>query len=325
MRVVVLANGVQELKASMATWLLAWRAARRGLPVTLAGIDGLSWGSGSMIVHGPQVHAGEESGSSLAETKRGAETAIELGPGDLLFLRTNPARDPARADLHRAAFGLARMAGDLGVTVLNDPDAIERAGSKLYLHELPLSIRPRQLVTSRWDDLRAFASAEAGPVVLKPLWGTRGDGVVKVDEGDEEGLRSAAETLFTDGPVVAQEYLHAAPQGDTRILMLEGEVITIDGKRAGVRRVPQPGEFRSNVHLGASPAPAVWSEKLLGVVREVGPYLRRTGIFLAGIDVVGEHIVEVNSYAPGGFMNAESQEGVDFLGAVVDAALARVS
>jgi glutathione synthase len=248
---------------------------------------------------------------------------VALLPGDLLMLRTNPARDPDRLGFHRACFAFARMARDQGVTVLNDPDAIERAGSKLYLLELPQEIRPRQLVTARFDELLAFARAEPGPVVLKPLWGTRGDGVVLVARGDEAALRTEAETLIASGPLVAQEYLHAAPQGDTRVLMLDGEVITIEGKRCAVRRVPQPGEFRSNVHLGAEPAPAVWSEGLDRVARTVGPYLKATGVFLAGIDVVGEHLVEVNSYAPGGFMNAEAQEGVDFLGAVLDAALAR--
>jgi len=326
MRLVVLGNDVAELKASMATWLIAWTAARRGIPTTLAGIEGLSWGAGCLRVYGPLVNDHEDSATALGSTKRKASHTVELGPGDVLLLRTNPARDPERAGHHRAALGLARIARDRGVTVLNDPDVIERAGSKLYLHELPAEIRPRQLVTSRWTELLAFARNEPGPVVLKPLWGTRGDGVSKVDlhTQEPEALLGVAEQLLKSGPVVAQEYLAAAPNGDTRVLMLDGEVIEVQGKRAAVRRVPKPGEFRSNVHLGASAAPAIWDEGLERVVRIAGPVLRASGVWLAGMDVVGEHIVEVNTYAPGGFMNAESHEGVDFLGALIDAVIAKI-
>lgn len=326
MRLVVLGNDVAELKASMATWLIAWTSARRGIPTTLAGIEHLSWGAGGLRVHGPRVTQQADSAAALGATKRSTPGTLELGRGDVLLLRTNPARDPDRAGHHRAALGLARIARDRGVTVLNDPDVIERAGSKLYLHELPPEIRPRQLVTSRWAELLAFAHSEPGPVVLKPLWGTRGEGVSKVDLHTEppEALLGVAEPLLAIGPVVAQEYLVAAPKGDTRVLMLDGEVIEVRGKRAAVRRVPKPGEFRSNVHLGASAAPAIWDAGLERVVRIAGPVLRDSGVFLAGMDVVGEHIVEVNTYAPGGFQNAEIHEGVDFLGAVIDAVIAKV-
>jgi len=316
-RVVVLVNEVPELTPIMATTLIGLGCARRW-PTWFVGVSDVAWVGGRLVGRG--VRAADEPSTAFVARAPGAEQArVELGSGDLLLLRTNPARDPDRAMEHKAALHLAVMARDQGVTVLNDPESLERVGSKLFLLELGEDVRPRQVVSASLADLRAFADAEDGPVVLKPLWGTRGIGVVKVDAGDAAGLEAAAGELLADGHVVAQEYLPEAPAGDVRVLMLEGAPITVDGHRAAVRRVPAPGEFRSNVHLGGTPAPAAWSEALETVSGKVGPELARRGIFLAGLDVVGRKVVEVNVFAPGGFQNAGQQAGVDFLEPVLDA------
>ena len=322
MRFVVLVNDPFELKASMATSLFAWRLAVRGHTSILVGVEGLSWGTGDRLrVRGVAVTAAPSAQAALTELDESPETVIDLEAGDVLLMRTNPARDPERAEIHRAALGLARIAREQGVTVLNDPDVIERVGNKLYMLELPANVRPRQVVSAGIVELLAFARSEEGPIVIKPLWGTRGVGVQKIDI-HRDGTRALVEgalSLLDQGPVVAQEYLLDAPAGDTRVLMLEGEVIEVDGRRAAVRRVPKAGEFRSNVHLGASAAPARWTEGLADTIQAVGIRLVEDGVFLAGVDVVGDKIVEVNAFAPGGFLNAQQFEAVDFIGAVLDA------
>lgn len=320
MTLLVLVNDVAEQKATMASWLLSWRAMRRGTRALLCGVRELSWTDDGLRALAAPVRGGDDSGRALAATKSGRRETVLLEAGDVLLLRTNPARDPDRAGHHLAAFGMARLALRSGVIVLNEPDAIERVGHKLFLAELPDHVRPRQLVTSRWPELLAFAQDEDAPVVIKPLYGTRGDGVAKVDvrsQGRERLLDMASE-LLSQGPVVVQEYLPAALRGDTRVLMLEGRALVVDGRKAAVRRVPQAGEFRSNVHLGASAAAGEWTEEIAMAVEAVGPVLRKAGVFLAGLDVVGDKVVEVNAYAPGGFGDAEAFEGVDFLGAVLD-------
>lgn len=322
MRIAILVNDPFELTSIMTTTLFACRMAARGHTTLMVGVEGFCWGAkDGPVVRGLAVPNASGPVHALRRMRECAEVEFDLRPGDVLLLRTNPARDPRRAEIHRATLGLARIARRRGVIVLNDPDCIERVGNKLYLLELPGSVRPRQVVSSALRELLAFAHAEPGPVVLKPLWGTRGDGVSKVDVRSEgtDLLVQRAIGLLDSGPVVAQEYLEDAPAGDTRVLVLEGEVIEVDGRVAAVRRVPQPGEFRSNVHLGASAAAGQWTPRLASVIETVGGHLRDAGVFLAGVDVVGHKVVEVNAYAPGGFMNAEQFEGADFIGAVLDA------
>ncbi len=327
MRVAILVNHPFELKSSMSTALFAWRLAGRGHAALLVPVHGLSWGAHAPSVRGFVLTASAAPEQALAQMRDSPAVVRELRPGDVLLLRTNPARDPARAEIHRAALKLARLAAQHGVIVLNHPDAIERVGNKLYLLELPASSRPRQVISAEVEELVAFAESESGPVVLKPLWGTRGDGVVKVDVAVSgmPALLAAAEELLASGPVVAQEYLNEAPEGDTRLLVLDGEVIEVGGRRAVVRRVPVPGEFRSNVHLGGTAHPGLWTPQLAALCSLIRPCLQEAGVFLAGVDVVGNKVVEVNAYAPGGFANAEEFEGADFIGAVLDAVEERVA
>lgn len=322
MTVAVLVNERQELTPIMATLLLGQRAAARGWDVVYIGVEDLSWDEG-LRGRGVRLRADEGPEQAVARLRSGEPSTVRLGEGDLLLLRTNPARDPERVGQHRAALHLAVLARDQGVTVLNDPESLDRVGSKLFLLELGEDVRPRQVVTSSLDDLRAFAAAEDGPTVLKPLWGTRGIGVALVPKGDDGRLAHVASELLADGPVVAQGYIPEAPEGDTRVLMLEGAPIRVDGQVAAVRRVPAAGEFRSNVHLGGKAAQAVWDERLQRVADVVGPVLADRGIFLAGLDVVGSRVVEVNVFAPGGFLNAAQFNGVDFLQPVLDALEAR--
>ena len=321
MRIAILVNDPGELTPVMTTTLLGWELARRGHTCLFVGVERLSWGANGPRVRGNVLPASGTAEQALDRSLDATEVVFDLRPGDVLLLRTNAARDPERSALHRAAYAMARIASDQGVVVLNHPDAIERVGTKLYLLELPERIRPRQVVSAELRELLAFAQREPGPIVMKPLWGTRGDGVYKVDVRSEgaEALVEVAVALLDSGPVVAQEYLVDAPAGDTRVLILDGAVINVGGHRAAVRRVPQPGEFRSNVHLGASPAAAVWTPELAEAVATVGSWLMAAGVFLAGADVVGGKLVEVNVAAPGGVMNAEQFEQVDFLGAICDA------
>ena len=328
-RLVLLVNALDELHPEMATALLGLRAAQRGSFVVFVPVEAFSWSAhGAPLVRGKVAPGSGTPEEGLAELARSEEITLSLRQGDVLLLRTNPARDPQRAGVHRAVMVLARLAREAGVIVLNEPEGIERVGSKLYLLELPETVRPRQVVTADPEVVWRFAERESGPVVLKPLCGTRGQGVVKVDWRREgvDVLRRATNELLTGGHLVAQEYLPEAPEGDVRVILLEGRPLTVDGHVAAVRRRPTvPGEFRSNVHLGGVAERAEFVGGLRAVAEAVGPRLREAGIFLAGLDVVGSKIVEVNVFSPGGFASAEEFSGVDFLGAVLDAVAVRAA
>ena len=77
--------------------------------------------------------------------------------------------------------------------------------------------------------------------------------------------------------------------------------------------------MRSNIHAGGTKAQAVVDEQALAIAEMVRPKLVADGMFLVGLDIVGDKLMEVNVFTPGGLGSAQNFEGVNFNVAVVDA------
>ncbi len=255
----------------------------------------------------------------LRRLKRG-NWAVE--PGDVVLVRLNPARDPHRAWAHETALALLRDAERRGIVVLNSPAALTHAGHKLYLHTLPARWMPKTLVTRDPDRIRAFLE-EHDRCVVKPVTGTRGRDVFRLKRSDLANLNQIVDVLVRDGYAMVQQWAEGAEAGDVRLIVLEGRLLEVDGRCAAVRRVPGPGDFRSNVHAGGKAVSTEPTEAMRELVADVGPSLAADGVFLAGLDVIGSLVVEVNAWAPGGLFDAELMQERDFVGAVVNALVAR--
>ncbi len=322
-RAVIIVNDSRGLKPDQTTTALAARLAARGHALFVAGVDALGMDEAGHTTVAALPAVSTAPAALVAELKSAAPTPIVLGAGDLVLLRTNPGRDP-RPWAHSVLLELARGAKADGAIVLNDPDGLARASSKLFLREVPAAVRPRTLVSRDPAALRAFLDDCSLGAVLKPLDGTQGRDVFRVRPGDRTNLNQIVDLLTRDGFAMAQSFVPEALEGDVRLLMLDGEVLMVDGVAAAVRRVPGGDDFRSNVHVGGTAVPATLDPGLAAVARAVGPVLRAAGLFLCGLDVIGEKVVEVNVFSPGGMTDASAFGGVDFLSAVVDALEARL-
>ena len=142
-------------------------------------------------------------------------------------------------------------------------------------------------------------------------------GVFRVRSDDLGNLNQMVEAVSRDGYVVAQEYLPAAAEGDMRLFMMNGEPLRYKGKYAAFRRVRSGDDIRSNIHAGGIKERAVVDERALRVAEIVRPKLVGDGMFLVGLDVVGDKLMEINVFSPGGLGSAQSFEGVNFAHAVI--------
>lgn len=320
MHVAVLVNDPEALVATQTTTRLIQKAAARDYTVDVVGVDGLSsTASGQVQGRGKRVPAPPPACEALVETLRTAEAhVVDLSAADVLLMRTNPARD-ARRWAHEAALSLAGLLETQGVLVLNRPEGLLRARDKLYLLRLPASARPPTLVSRDTDAIRAFLRDLDGPAVLKPLRGTRGTDVFFVEAPDDRNLHQMIEVLTRHGMAMVQAYLPEADAGDTRVVVMDGEILEVGGHAAAVRRVPAGGDFRSNLHAGGTARPGQVTPAMRAVVEAIGPVLRADGLFLAGLDFIGDRIIEVNAFSTGGLHHAEHFAGVDFGAAVFDA------
>ena len=270
----------------------------------------------------PRSHRSDKVFLRELQDPRAVVEQICIDELDVMLLRNNPNDDAFTRPWARAAgidFGL--LAVQAGVIVLNDPAALARSLTKLYMHSFPEEVQPDTLVTRHRDEVKAFIADHGGRAVFKPLFGYGGRNVFLVRPSDGPNLNQMFETVAREGYVVVQEYLPAASRGDTRLFLMNGEPLRARGHVAAVARTRDPGDqdMRSNISAGGITEAAAVDDVMLGLAAAVRPRLVEDGIFLAGLDIVGDKIMEINIMTPGALRHAELIEGVSFSREIITA------
>ena len=219
------------------------------------------------------------------------------------FPRVWMRKDPPVDEAYLYATHLLELAQQLGVRVLNRPAALrawnEKLGALRWSHLMAPS-----LVASNVEQLAAFA-AQHGEVVLKPLGGRAGQGVVR-SHGQAPGLKALLELVTAQQslPVMVQAFLPAVIAGDKRILLVDGEPL------GAVNRKPAPGEFRSNLAVGGAPEATELTDQERRICAELAPALCQEGLFFVGIDVIDGRLSEINVTSPTGVREVERLGGI---------------
>jgi len=206
-----------------------------------------------------------------------------------------------------------------GVIVLNDPNGLAQATNKMYFQLFPEQVRPPTLITRDRTEIKEFAKEQGGNIILKPLQGSGGQGGFMVKANDVSNLNQMVEAISRDGYIIAQQYLPAAAEGDTRLFVMNGQPLRHKGKYAAFRRVRTGDDIRSNVHAGGKIERAIVTDQMLELVEIVRPKLVQDGMFLVGLDIVGDKLMEINVFSPGGLGSAQRFEKVNFAQAVIHA------
>ena len=234
----------------------------------------------------------------------GGPERVELASFDMVLMRQDPPFDMAYITATHLLEHIHPK-----TYVLNDPVEVRNAPEKLFVAHFP-ELMPPTLISSDRAEIRAFRE-EHRDIIIKPLFGNGGAGVFHVDAQDDN-LNALLE-MFTQlyrEPVVVQRYLPEIRDGDKRIIL-------VDGRAAGVvRRVPQPGEARANLHVGARGEKASLSTRDHEICEALGPELKKRGLVFVGIDVIGDYLTEINVTSPTGI-----QEINGFDGAMIEADL----
>ncbi|MGH8155408.1 MAG: glutathione synthase [Rhodanobacteraceae bacterium] len=205
------------------------------------------------------------------------------------------------------------LAARAGVRVINSPQALRDFNEKLAAQLFPQCCTPA-LVTRERAELRRFAR-EHGRIVLKPLDGMGGHGVF-LSAGDDPNLNSILETLAGADQrlVMAQRYIPEIKAGDKRILVVAGKPVAY-----ALARIPQGTDFRGNLAAGGRGVGQPLTERDRWIAAEVSPELVRRGIVLAGLDVIGDYLTEVNVTSPTCARELDAQFGLNIAGMVFDA------
>ncbi len=218
-----------------------------------------------------------------------AKRPTRLSEMDCVFIRKEPPFDRA----YLAALQLLNEIKD-SVFVLNDPAGIAMSGEKLFTLEFSRFI-PETCVTEDTQVAAHFIQGLKSPAVIKPLHLKGGHGVFVVSARDRN-LPSLLEMSTGDGreKIMIQRFIDTDRYGDKRILVLDGKIL------GTFLRKPSKNDFRANLSCGAllhKTSLTFWDRKM---TEALVPELQKRGLFFVGIDVIGNHLTEINVTSPAG-------------------------
>ncbi|WP_282286556.1 glutathione synthase [Pseudomonas sp. PS02302] len=218
----------------------------------------------------------------------GEDVDLPLRELDVILMRKDP---PFDNEFVYATY-LLEQAERGGTLVVNRPASLRDCNEKFFATLFP-ELAPPTLVSRRADIIREFARTH-GDVILKPLDGMGGSSVFRHRDGDPN-LSVILETLTAHGTqqIIAQRYLPGIKDGDKRILMIDGEPVDYC-----LARIPAQGETRGNLAAGGRGVAQPLSARDREIAATVGPELRKRGLLFVGLDVIGEHLTEINVTSP---------------------------
>ena len=240
------------------------------------------------------------------------EQMLPLAGFDAIFMRSDPPLDSIVLNFLDSVKN--------HVFVVNDVQGLREANNKLYtaaFYDPSNQIIPKTYVSKNKEYLkRVIADSSAKKMIMKPLNGFGGSGVIVIEPDAHQNVSSLLD-FYIDGRgdsnyVILQDYVEGAEKGDVRVMMLQGEPI------GAMRRVPAANDPRSNVHAGGRVEKHKLTREELRVCKMIGPKLVADGLYFVGLDIIGGKLIEVNVLSPGGIVNINRLNKVKLQKRIID-------
>lgn len=297
MKLAFIVDPLDEFKLEKdTTYAIMHEAAAQGHTLYALQQGDLAWHKQSVTGSASRLHlTGETPGWYRLDPP--AETPLEQF--DAVLMRKDP---PFDMEYVYSTY-LLEIAERRGARVFNRPQAIRDYNEKMAISRFSEFTAPT-LVTRRTDLLHGFL-LEHSDIILKPLDGMGGSSVFRVRR-DDPNLNVIIETLTSDGArtIMAQRYIPEISAGDKRVLVIGGEPVPYC-----LARIPKAGETRGNLAAGGTGVARELTARDRVIAETLGPQLAAAGLLLVGLDVIGEHLTEVNVTSPTCFQEITQQTG----------------
>ncbi len=231
----------------------------------------------------------------------GERRALPLANLDIILMRKDPPVD--KRFIHTCY--LLEQAAREGCRVLNDPSALVALNEKMFATHFP-DLCPPTLISSDKEVLRGFLDHHE-KIIVKLLDSMGGDGVFMVTKDDVNfEVIWEMETQRGTYPVVAQTFIPAIADGDKRVLVFDGEPY---GHM--LVRTPKEGSIRGNRAAGGSTEIKPLGAQDRAIAERVGKVLKEKRIVFAGLDIIGDRLIEINITSPTGLREVSKGAGED--------------
>lgn len=237
----------------------------------------------------------------------GAEIFSSFKEIDVVLMRQDP---PYDMNYLTYTYFLERL--PKRVLVLNNPTEVRNCPEKLFVLNFSQFMAPT-LVTANFADAEEFFH-EHKDIIIKPLYAFGGVDINRVNQLDNLQDTFLALLQQYNAPLMVQKFLPEVKDGDKRIMFIDGNFV------GAINRIPREGEIRSNMAVGGSAHATELTEREKEICASVGPELKKRGLLLAGIDVIGGYITEINVTSPTGLQVIDRIYGTNLPGIFWDCA-----
>ena len=276
------------------SFALALEAQKRGHDVFVYPPENLSFSDGVLCARAQKAKFQDVQGR---HAQLAAMQKHNLKDFDVIMMRQDP---PFDMSYITAAHLLEMIAKE--TLIINNPAAVRNLPEKIF----PLYFQqfmPPTLISSDMEEITAFRDKHKD-IVLKPLYGKGGEGVMLVEKNDMN-FRAIAAMMLAHAhlPLIAQKFIPDVRKGDKRIFLVNGEPL------AALNRLPPKDEIRANLQWGSSFHLDDITPREQKICAALAPVLRDEGLILAGIDVIAGYLTEINITSPTGIRHIQSLGG----------------
>ena len=191
--------------------------------------------------------------------------------------------------------------------LLNDPTEIKNFNEKFHINFFPEFV-PENIITNNAELIMNFIS-EKEEAILKPLNRCFGSGVYYMKKGDKN-LMTIINNMTEEGKtsVMLQKYIPEAINGDKRVLII-GETVLDEC----IQKIPPENNFKFSIHSDKYFRDAYLSENEKNMASKIARMLSERGLYLIGLDVINEKVIETNVTSPCYFIREINQHyGIHF-------------
>ena len=232
--------------------------------------------------------------------EKGEKKTTSLNFFDAILMRQDP---PFNMDYINNTY-ILEAASKLGVKVFNDPKVLRDNNEKLAILDYP-SLITDTIVSSSKKIIEDFIDKNS-EVVIKPLGLMGGEGIRRFHREDTDLLETLDFIDQKKEKMMVQKFIPEVFEGDKSVILISGEDCGFS-----VTRIPQGDDFRGNLAVGGKAEVRELNDRDFEIVNAIKPKLIKQGILVAGIDILGSFLTEINITSPTCFRELYDQQGIN--------------
>ena len=232
---------------------------------------------------------------------------VPVNQFDIIFSRTVPkSREESINDNNVINYLQCMKTLYPGITFINDPDAISKAGSKIYDSLVLGEVLPNTHITKDEDRIKGILKKGA-EWIAKPVHGLGGADIIGINKDYKKNLGALIQLLLRDlysstnepRPFILQDRIEGL---ERRLVLLNGSELL-----GSYKKILSDEDMRGNSEMGAEYEDYTPTDIDYKLISKIAPHLQKDGLYLTAVDVIGPEtkatlkntkILELNARCP---------------------------